>query len=239
MKTRLARFSGVASALDELPLPAREREFSSSRPIWGDSEAADSLFVMERGHAFAFTIFPNGRRHISDFFGPGSICNWTRLRSSAVKMNIMFRPGSAVSILKRSEVIEALDNSRILESAINRHEMARTLRTSQRTRALIAMNGSDRFMTLLLDFHSELRAAGLAEDIIELPFSQAEIADIIGQTNVHVSRLLKALEQDSRIERLDGARFRIKDMDRELERLDYRDPFLKMRREAQAQESAN
>ncbi|OWV32084.1 hypothetical protein B5C34_00520 [Pacificimonas flava] len=192
--------------------------------IASDEMGSGHLWVLESGYGFTVSILPDGRRHISDLFGPGAICNWTTFRAPKVRMNFMFVGGSNVNLLDGEELVAAFREQPQLQATIGRHEMARTLRTAQRTRALIALPGPDRMMTLLLDFRSEAGAAGLPKDPVRIPLRQGELGEFIGQTEVHVSRVLKSLKESDRIATWrDG--FEILDPESEIRRLDYVDPF--------------
>lgn len=51
-----------------------------------------------------------------------------------------------------------------------------------------------RMAHLLCEFRVRLKAVGLAEgDTFDLPFTQGELADAIGASNVHVNRVLQEL----------------------------------------------
>lgn len=221
---RLKHIAPRAWVEHDLPEPVRCVDFDAHRPIWSEHDSSECLFVLEEGFAYGFTILPDGRRHISDIFGPGAICNWTRLRSPEARMDICFKRGSRAALLRIEDLLEAIHENSRLEGVISRHELARTLRTSQRTRALIAMPGPERLMNVMLDVQSELFLGREPEQEIEMPLTQTEVGDMIGQTNVHVNRILKTLADSDRLRR-DGQVWTIVDPAAEMDRLDYRDFF--------------
>jgi CRP-like cAMP-binding protein len=67
---------------------------------------------------------------------------------------------------------------------------------------------------LLCEFLMRLKVVGLAEnDTFDLPITQAELADAIGTSTVHVNRVLQALRADGLI-RTKGAQVAVPDWDR-------------------------
>ncbi len=159
------------------------------------------LFVLERGFAFKFEIMPNGQRHIADFFGPGAICNWSRLNSFEQQDDIVFKAGSAVTLLDAKKLGSLLEERPGIASVFRRHELARVMRTTQRIRALISRSGTEKMIMVLLDILDEFGTTGTMPEWLPIPFTQQELADLLGVTPVHVSRTFSRLEEAGIIER--------------------------------------
>jgi CRP-like cAMP-binding protein len=67
---------------------------------------------------------------------------------------------------------------------------------------------------LLCELRVKLKAVGLAEDdTFDLPFTQVELADAIGTSNVHVNRVLKELRARGLIQS-EGTRLTIPDWEK-------------------------
>ena len=96
---RLKNLSRHASVKGLEPLICGARSFQRDHPTWADRDDLANLFVLESGWAYKFVILPGGRRHISEFFGPGAICNWSRLSDFEEQGNILFKAGARVSML--------------------------------------------------------------------------------------------------------------------------------------------
>lgn len=218
---RLANFSAVEAGDTLRSLVRGRRGYDRDTPAWAERGDLASIVVMESGWAYKFAIMHDGRRHIADFFGPGAICNWSRLSRFEEQDDILFKAGASVTLLEPGLLDEKLNEDASLASTIKRHELARAMRTTQRIRAFISLPAMERTLLLLLDFADELRTVGKAPDWIHTPFAQAELADMLGLTAVHVSRVFKKLVDTGIIER-DGNSVRFTDRRRIERDLAYR-----------------
>ena len=198
---RLALFARRDAAADMRPLVLKERTFGQDTPIWASRENQRHIGVLEEGWAYRFTIMRKGQRHIGEFYGPGSIVNWSRLSAFDEQDDILFKAGTRVSYLHKDKLQSLLQEIPGLETAVERHELARVLRASQRIRALISLRATDRLISLLLDLANEYQAAGHSKEWSPLPFVQSEIADFVGLSTVHVSRTFRDLVEGGVIKR--------------------------------------
>ena len=221
---RLQNFSRHDVSADLRSLVSKRRAFSHDTPTWASRGDLGHIAVLEEGWAYKFTIMPKGQRHIAELYGPGSIVNWSRLSSFIEQDDVLFKARSLVSYLDRHALSDLLREQAAIETAVNRHELARTMRASQRTRALISLPATDRLLFLLLDLVSEYRAIGHAQDWLNLPFLHSEIADLVGMTPVHISRTFKTLVEGGIIERT-ASRFRFTDIGNTEASLNYRRYF--------------
>ena len=226
---RLAEFSSRRVRVEEFT-GYRSIVYEADTPIWGFNQDADNLFLVASGFAYQFDILGNGRRHISDFFGPGAICNWTRLEAPTSRTNILFRRGSVATVLPKEHVRTVLGRVPELRMAISRHELARTLRNSQRTKTLVALEAPERVICFLLDLHEERRMPFLEGCWIECPFNQQELGDLLGMSGVHVSRTLSTLVDEGRIAR-NGRHCQILDPEGEMRGLGYQRFMTRTKRE--------
>ena len=177
------------------------RQFNRDHPSWSDRGDLGHIFVLEKGFAFKFEILPGGQRHIADFYGPGSICNWSRLNDFEEQDDIVFKARSSVTLLDARKLSELFRERPGIASTVKRHELARVMRTTQRVRSLISRNAADKLLVTLLDLLDEYAIVGMENEWLELPFTQQELADLLGVTPVHVSRVLSKLEDDGVIQR--------------------------------------
>lgn len=221
---RLQNFSSRLSRDDLADTILGHKIFGNDEPSWADRGHLANLFVLEQGFAFKFEILPNGQRHIADFFGPGAICNWSRLSAFEEQDDIVFKAHSVATLLDARKLSELLDDRPGIASVFKRHELARTMRATQRIRALIARNTTEKLLVVLLDLYDEFATAGFENDRIPLPFTQQELADLLGVTPVHISRTFSRLEEDGMVER-NKRSIRLKNVAALRESLAYRNFF--------------
>ncbi|RPF72174.1 Crp/Fnr family transcriptional regulator [Aurantiacibacter spongiae] len=175
------------------------RNFAVDTPIWSQDDVAENIAVIEEGFAYRFQIMPDGRRYVSDIYGPGAICNWSRDQDAPIRSDILFKKRTAVSLFGKDALREVFAETPGIETAILRHEHARALRASQRTRTLVVGQAPERFLHFLLDLKSEYAVAGLRYDNARSGMTQAEIADMLGITPVHLGRTIRSLLAEERV----------------------------------------
>lgn len=222
--SRLTAFFGRTGIPDLSGLIVSTRRYEQDQPAWAERGDLSHICVLEEGWAYKFCFFPDGRRHIPDFFGPGAICNWSALGNFVDQDDILFKAGSRVSFLDRRALEAMMLESPAIGSAIRRHELARTMRVTQRVRAFITLTAEQKFLLLLLDIASEISPRTARREWHKMPFLNIEIADCLGITPVHVSRISVKLEQQGLVER-QGSRFRLNETDTIEHALSYRDFF--------------
>ncbi len=224
-ESRLTNLSSHASTLELERLVCGTRMFERDHFAVTAHGDLENIFVLEQGWACKLMYLTDGRRHISEFFGPGAICNWSRLSDFEEQDDILFKSGASVCMLDASSLGELLEKRQELAAIIKQHETERTKRTAQRVRAVISLPATEKLLFLLLDLDNEAMAAGRDPIWMELPFSQIEIGDILGLTPVHVSRTFTKLEEDGVIAR-DGRHIRFADVDELRKSLSYRQFFI-------------
>ncbi|WP_265562177.1 Crp/Fnr family transcriptional regulator [Sphingomicrobium arenosum] len=208
---RLHNFSGHAVRDDLVNTIVSERAFEVDQPAWSDREYLDHLIVIETGWAYSFNLFPDGRRHISEFYGPGAICNWSRFSDFVERDNLLFKSGAQIRMLDRDALSQLFEERPAIATLLKRHEVARAMRASQRVRALITGDALDRIRVILLDLVDELGTIANSPEWMPLPFTLSELSDVAGITPVHLSRMLKKMTEMGEIERSDG-RFRLENV---------------------------
>ena len=204
LNARLAVFDDSISPADFGSAVLRRMTVESGLSVWQDAEGRQSLYLLMQGFAYRFVFLPGGKRHIEDIYGPGSICNWTRLHAPDYRCNLTFKAGTKVALLDPRRFAEVIRSKARVDEAMRRLELARTLRVSQRVRALISLPAAHRISILLLDLREEHRLAGASGDWIPFCLTQEELADAVGLTEVHVNRTLSKMEQAGELARRHG-----------------------------------
>lgn len=202
------------------------RRFDDHHTHWAENGAGGDLYVLADGFAYSFSMLTGGKRHIDDFFGPGAICNWGRIKPPELRRNVFFKPGSSIAVLDGDGVARLLGEKPDLADLLERQALAQTLRGAQRVRTLISLTAPYRVAILLLDLVEEYRAVGIEDQWLPLPFNQQEIGDIVGLTVVHVSRTMAKLESEGMLERNNGD-FRLPREEELRRHLDYRRHFVR------------
>ena len=137
---------------------------------------------------------------------------------------MLFKAESSVTLLNVEFLTELFEDQPGLASIFTRHDLARAMRNTQRTRAVITISATEKLLIVLLDIFDEFAVASLEMEQIFLPFSPREVADLLGITTVHVSRTFARLEDDGMIER-DNRAIRLVNPEQLRQTLAYRSFF--------------
>ncbi|HVI30840.1 Crp/Fnr family transcriptional regulator [Phenylobacterium sp.] len=201
---RKLRHGAPLSPDDERALAAAckvVRPYAAREDVISEGERPHDVHAVLEGFACRYKMLPDGGRQIMAFLVPGDFCDLH------------------VAILGTMDHgIEALAPSRI--AAIAREEVDRLTRTSPAlTRAfwwatlvdeavlrewLVGMgrrSADQQVAHLVCELLQRLRAVGLAPgDRFDLPLTQAELADAVGLTPVHVNRVVQHLRGEGFLE---------------------------------------
>jgi CRP-like cAMP-binding protein len=177
-------------------LPLRIRTISEKRDIIREgSQPTESCLILE-GIACRYRMLSNGRRQILSFHFPGDIPDLHSLHLkvmdhslfSVAPVRAAFIPHDAVRHIKRehSGVGDALDRHSMIDAAIYREWICNLGRRT----------AMERVANLICECFVRMQAVGLAnQEDFELPFTQTEMGDATGLSNVHVNRTMKELRR--------------------------------------------
>jgi CRP-like cAMP-binding protein len=188
------------------------REVSARRDLIREGEKPRGVILILEGWACAYKHLPDGRRQITSFLVPGDLCD-----ANAFLLDEMDHSIGAVTAARYGE-IEARDFSRLIEEspdfsrALWRHELTLAAINREWVVNVGQRNAYERLAHLFCELVAKLEAAGLAQaDGCEFPLTQADLADAVGLTSVHVNRTLRALRNDGLIE-LRGRKLIVRDL---------------------------
>ncbi len=98
---RLSLFGVHVDAGILFPAVERVAAIPRDQPIWAERDHSNRIFVLESGFAFAFSLYPDGRRHIGDIFASGALCNWSSVWGGMLVEDVIFQARSRVIVLDR------------------------------------------------------------------------------------------------------------------------------------------
>lgn len=157
------------------------------------------VFVILEGWACRYKILPSGTRQVLAYLMPGDSCDLHVGLLAEMDHSIQTITKARVATIDRVEMDAILERSRGIAKAMYIGQLIdegtmRAWITSMGRRASI-----ERVAHLMCELYLRARNIGLTEEThLELPLSQAMLADSLGMTPVHLNRVVKQL-------RLDGA----------------------------------
>ena len=200
----------TAGDLRELErLAAAGRRFPAQTPLLHQSDVPENAILVLDGFACRYKYLTNGRRQITAYLVPGDLfeldldyrlpldCALGTL--TACRLAVIPRPDYEDLLRRRPRIARALQMARLTEAAILREWITN----------LGSRSGPERLAHFLCEMLLRLRTTGLASDNqYSFPITQADLADTLGMSCVHINRVLQKLRRDGLIE-LSGRRVTI------------------------------
>jgi CRP-like cAMP-binding protein len=173
------------------------RRIEARTDIVVEGEAREAVHMVVEGFACRYTLLPDGRRQIVSYLLPGDLCDAGMFLLDRIDLSIAALSRVTVAVWSRQTVIRLTEAnpgimrafwwSSFLEQSITREWL---VNVGQRT-------ALERLSHLICEIYCRLDAVGRARGAsFELPITQAELADTLGLSVVHVNRTLQELRRD-------------------------------------------
>jgi CRP-like cAMP-binding protein len=191
------------------------------------------LHVVLDGWACHYTDLPNGRRQITALCLPGDFCT----DRVSVLRRTSHSVGSLTSVKLAQFSTRAMDEisvaySRISKAMAWQSEVQAAIQREW-TVNLGQRGATERVAHLFCELHARLRMVGLAEeDSCEMPLTQADLAEAMGLSSVHVNRVLQEL-RNARLILLRGRVLTIPDISALRDAAMFEGSYLHAQREGQ------
>ena len=165
-----------------------------------EGDQPGSVFVILEGWAFRYKVLPKGSRQITAFLMPGDACD--------LHIGMLAEMDHSIQTATRAEVArisrQTIDEMMAAHPGIAQAMYIAQLVDEGTLRAWIVSlgrrNSAERAAHLLLELYARAVRAGVAShDEMELPVSQAVLADALGMTPVHINRTLQELRRSGAI----------------------------------------
>lgn len=172
------------------------RLIPAGKQIVARHQQSPDVFVLCGGWGFRFLQLEDGRRQILDFLLPGDLFSVASVFEERFHFSVKALTDVQISTMRRSEV-----QSRLLTNPTVVMALAETCSIEARGRdemiaALGQYSAEERIAFLLLRLTTRLAATNvIREEQYPFPLRQQHIADAVGLTAVHVSRILSAFRE--------------------------------------------
>ena len=184
-------------------LERERRRLKAGERVVVETRSSEEMFVLQAGWLFASTLLEGGARQILRIHHPGDVVNVSCIAWSRAEVSVFPRHALAPIFGEHPRLAALLFGISTMENVA----------LSDRLKSLGRTDGRARIATLLLELLSRQQITdGEEPDTLDLFLSQAEIADAVGLTKVHVNRLLREMTETGLIQR-DGRRVFVPDKD--------------------------
>ncbi len=195
------------------PLPAEDREAVLSLPHQSktlesgtyttrEAKAPEQCAVLVSGFAYRQKLTGNGSRQIVGLQIPGDALDLQNLFLEVSDHSLQMLTRGDVAFIARDDLQNLARNRPAVAHAIVVKILVEASIFREWVLNVGRRDAEARIAHLLCEIGVRLDVEGLAEDYgYELPMTQAQLADAVGLTPVHVNRTLKALEAGGLIKR--------------------------------------
>ncbi len=188
----------VSAEIDLLEgLQRRRVVVPAGQDVGAHCSRADPLFIVTKGWVASCRMLPNGARQILDFRLPSDMIG--------VRAGVLKKPLSSFEAISEVHLTE-FSLGEILDEAAKKPELSvALLKALSRDDAIVAehmvnlarRSATERTLHLMLELSERLKRVGQADHTgFHCPLSQSQLADALGQTSVHMSRVLKQLREE-------------------------------------------
>ncbi|MGY3445335.1 MULTISPECIES: Crp/Fnr family transcriptional regulator [unclassified Bradyrhizobium] len=192
-------------------LPIQRREVRAREIIVADGQRATQCCLVADGFVFRAKSTPDGQRQILSLHIPGEIPDLQSLHLGIMDHDLValtpctlgFIPHEALKRINAAfpNIAAALWRETLIDASIFREWI---LNVGRRT-------GTQRMAHLLSEMRRRLEAVGRTSgETFRFPITQAELADCLALSTVHVNRVLQELRSEGLIE-IDRAAFNLLD----------------------------
>lgn len=224
---KLSRYVELSQA--ERVLLARleegERDYPRQTDIRRTGDAGDRLYAVKGGWLYSYADFADGRRQIVKVHTPGDIVGLADLAYDEATTSLRTCGPAHVCPFPKRYLTEVLGTSPRLSALLLTVALRDNVVLVDTLKAMGRMSAGERVAYFLLDMLARMRVLGGPEiTAVDMPLSQTEIGDVIGLTNVYVSKTLGRLEEAGRIRR-EGNRIEIVAEAELINMIDFRDRY--------------
>jgi CRP-like cAMP-binding protein len=194
-------------------LHGSRRHFDRHRDIIAQGRPYRSVFILCSGFVWRYKILPDGKRQLLSFGLPGDLIGFpATFFETAVNAT-----GSLSDVVVATVPFAALYDlfARFPRVALALYWMAAREAAiyGERIVDIGRRSAYERLAHLILELLTRLRAVGLGEELsYVLPLTQELIADVLGLSGPHVSRMLRLMREEGLVT-IEGHRLTVMDLE--------------------------
>lgn len=190
------------------------RHHPSGKILIEEGDRPENVFLLLEGWACRYKILPDGNRQIMAFLIPGDVCDIQIFLLKSMDHGIALLTDSVVAEISKTKMNAVMkDHSRVTRALL----WATLVDEATLREWLVNMgqrNARERMAHLFCELYVRLFQVGLnREHEIRFPLTQEQLADTMGLTPVHVSRVLTKMRDEELIS-IKGRMLHLRDFER-------------------------
>lgn len=222
---KLSRYAPLSERDKELlrAFEETEREFRKDQIVRRADAPVAEMFVVKSGWLASFSILADGRRQLLRLYYPGDIVDVIDIAADRAHADLKAITAAVLCPFEKSGLGPIFRSSPRLTSLLFAMAVRENAVLLDRLRAIGRFSAYERICYLLLEIAARLAETSDVSDGFRLPLTQSDIADLLGLTNVYVSKTMSRMEKDDLVRR-QGNRITIIDADRMAAICEFRRP---------------
>jgi CRP-like cAMP-binding protein len=183
-----------------LNLPMAVRSYARGEDIVRDGDHPGECCLILDGFACRYKLLPDGRRQIMAFHTPGDMPDLQSLHIGVMDHSVAAMMPTRVALIPHRSMRDLTQTYPGLQHALWRDTLVDAAIFREWLLAIGRRTAHERIARLICEMLLRFRGVGLApDDTFKMPATQADVADALGLSNVHVNRVLQDLRRDGLI----------------------------------------
>jgi CRP-like cAMP-binding protein len=225
---RLERL-GALSAPDRqriADLPLKLVNFPAEREVISYGYSPSQCTLVLDGFLYSHKLVSRSRRQILSFFVPGDVADLPTLYLPMIDCGITTLGPAVLAVVPHRALKEVLNQSPTLARAFWRETLMQAAISREWVANLGSRDSLARVAHIVCELTVRLQAVGLARDLsFAMPWTQVDLADACGISNVHANRVVQELRMRGLVE-WDSKRVKIRDWNSLVQLGDFNDDYL-------------
>jgi CRP-like cAMP-binding protein len=173
------------------------RVLGAKAAIYQENEIALDYFTLREGWAFRYKLIADGRRQILSFLLPGDSISFQLMRADRLHFSVQALTDVSLCVFGRKALARYVAARPALVARLDLLTSRELAWADDRTTCLGRRSAHERIANLIIQLYLRLQQRRRVEGrSFAFPLRQHHIADALGLTAVHVSRVLKDLRTD-------------------------------------------
>lgn len=202
-----------------------ERQYKAGEIVHPANETSRHLYAVRTGWAFLYTVLHDGRRQIIRTFVPGDVIGLAELASKTTSFGLAACGDAVLCPFEKSALRPVVRRSPRLAAMLLALSARDQMVYMDLLGAIGRMAAIERVMFVLLTWRARLAVTlGKGIGIINCRLNQTELGDLLGLTNVSISKALGELERHGFISR-EGSVITLLKLEEMAEATDFSDRY--------------
>jgi CRP-like cAMP-binding protein len=207
-------------------LPLKLVNYPADREIVSYGYSTSRCTLVLDGFLYGHKPVAGSRRQITSFFVPGDLVDLSTLYLPKVDHTIATLGPAVLAFIPHAALKEALDESSALAQAFWRETLMQAAIFQEWVVNLGRRDAFARLAHIVCELTVRLRSVGLARDLsFSMPWTQMDVADACGISNVHANRVIQELRHLELVE-WDSRRLKIRNWSALVRLADFSDDYL-------------